>query len=246
MPQLHYVIRGVARGQPRCNRPPRLPITVDILQRLLQFWVLSPARYEAVMLWAACTLGFFGFLHSGEFTVVPDGNQALLSPSDIQVDSCQDPTYVAITLRGSKTDPFSVECTLFIGRTNSSICPVIALLAYLAIRPPSPGQLFIHNDGSPLTRSGLVSAVRAALLRTGVDVTRYTGHSFRIGAATAAAQAGLLDSMIQTLGRWRSSAFQRYIRTPASTLLSISHTLVYARATQQGPAEPALSMSEHM
>ena len=182
-------------------------------------------------------------MRSDEFIVVPDGNQALLSPSDIQVDSRQDPTYVAITLRGSKTDPFGVGCTLIIGRTNSSICPVTALLAYLAIRPPSPGPLFIHDDGSPLTRSGLVSAVCAALSGAGVDLTRYTGHSFRIGAATAAAQAGLPDSMIQTLGRWRSSAFQRYIRMPASTLLSISHTLVHvhARATQQGQAEPALS-----
>ena len=163
MPLLHYVIRGVARGQPMCNRPPRLPITLDILLRLFWFWSTSPARYEAIMLWAACTLGFFGFLRSGEFTVVPGGNQALVSPRDIQVDSRQDSTYVAITLHGSKTDPFGVGCTLFVGRTNSIICPVTALLAYLAIRPPSPGPLFIHDDGSPLTRSGLVSAVRAAL-----------------------------------------------------------------------------------
>ena len=184
------------------------------------------------MLWAACTLGFFGFLRSGEFTVVPGINQTLLSPSDIRVDSHQDPTYVAVTLRGSKTDPFGVGCTLFIGRTNSSICPVAALLAYLAIRPPSPGPLFVHDNGSPLTRAGLVSAVRAALSEGSVDLSRYTGHSFRIGAATAAAQAGLPDSMIQMLGRWRSSAFQRYIRTPASTLLSISHTLAHARAIQ--------------
>ena len=80
------------------------------------------------------------------------------------------------TLRGSKTDPFGVGCTLFIGRTNSSICPVTALLAYLAIRPPSPGPLFVHDNGSPLTRSGLVSAVRAGLSGAGVDlsVTRAT------------------------------------------------------------------------
>ena len=30
----------------------------------------------------------------------------------------------------------------------------------------------------------------------------YSGHSFRIGAATAAAKLGVNDSMIKVLGRW--------------------------------------------
>ena len=61
MPQLHYVLRDVARRQPRCNRPLCLPITIKILQRLFQVWFVALDHYEAVMLWAACTLGF---LHS--------------------------------------------------------------------------------------------------------------------------------------------------------------------------------------
>ena len=58
--------------------------------------------------------GFFVFQHSGEFTVVSGVNQTLLSVSDIQVDSRQDPTYVAIILRGSKTGPLAwdVHCLL--------------------------------------------------------------------------------------------------------------------------------------
>ena len=114
---------------------------------------------------ALCTLGLFGLIHSGKSTAVPGGNQALLSPSNIQVDSYQDHTYAAITLCGSKTDPFGVGGTVFIGCTNStSICPVTALHAYLEVRPPSPGLLYIYDHGSPLIRSGLVPAVCAALL----------------------------------------------------------------------------------
>ena len=77
---------------------------------------------------------------------------------------------VAITLRGSRTDTFGVGCTLYIGRTDSRICPVTALLAYLAIRPLSPGPLFVHANGSTLTRSSLVSAVCVALSEGGVDL----------------------------------------------------------------------------
>lgn len=36
-------------------------------------------------------------------------------------------------------------------------------------------------------------------------------HSFRIGAATSAAKAGIEDSTIHMLGRWSSSAFLVYI-----------------------------------
>ena len=108
-----------------------------------------------------------------------------------------------------------------------------ALLAYLAIRPTLPGPLFLHGNGAPLTRSDLISAIRAALSGVGVDLSRYTGHSFRIGAATAAAEASLPDSLIQTLDCWRSSAFQRYIRTPTNTLLSVSRTLVDARVMER-------------
>ena len=157
-----FFLLSTARGQPRCNRPPHLAITVEILQRLLQVWSISLAHYEVVMLGPACT---------GEFTVVPGKNQALVAPMGIQVDSRHSPTYVVITLHGSKTDPFGVGCTLYIGHTDSRICPVTALLAHMAIRPPSPAPLFVHANGSPLTRSGLVPAVRAALSAAGVDLS---------------------------------------------------------------------------
>ena len=236
--RLHYVLRGISRAQPRCSRPVRLPITIDVLESLFQVWAAAPPQYEFTMLWAACTLGFFAFLRSGEFTSVPGGNHATLTPADVQVDNRHNPSFLAVTLRQSKTDPFGAGCTLYIGRSGSHICPVHAVLAYLAIRPSVPGPLFLQANGSPLTRSDLVTAVRAALSGTGRDLSRFTGHSFRIGAATAAAHAGLPDSLIQTLGRWRSSAFLRYIRTPTSTLLAVSRSLVQQTAAVRPSSQP--------
>ena len=43
---------------------------------------------------------------------------------------------------------------------------------------------------------------------------KYSGYSFSIGAATAAAAAGVEDSLIKTLGRWESSIYQTYVRVP--------------------------------
>ena len=108
---------------------------------------------------------------------------------------------LSILLRKSKTDPFGTGTYLYIERTGTVICPVSALLAYLAIRSSSPGPLLIFQDGTPLSRQQLVAHQHSALARIGVDGANYAGHSFRIGAASTAARAGFSDTFIQTLGR---------------------------------------------
>ena len=51
----------MARSQPQGNHPWRLPITVDVLRALFLVWSTTSDRYEATMLWAACTLVFLPF-----------------------------------------------------------------------------------------------------------------------------------------------------------------------------------------
>ena len=115
---------------------------------------------------------------------------------------------------------------IFLGATNADICPVQAVLQFLAVRNPSPGPLFVFKSGTPLTRATLVTHLRAALQKAGIPHGAYSGHSFRIGAATTAAQCGLEDSLIQTLGRWKSTAYKSYIRLPCEQLAAVSRTLV--------------------
>ena len=43
-------------------------------------------------------------------------------------------------------------------------------------------------------------------------------HSFRIGAAITARQANVPDILIKMMGRWKSNAYQSYIRTPPQEL----------------------------
>ena len=102
---------------------------------------------------------------------------------------------------------------------------MVALLAYLVARGSWEGPLFQHSDGRPLTKAAFVDQVRKTLALAGVDERNYTGHSFRIWAATTAAAAGVDDSMIQTLGQWKSSAYLVYIRLPRERLAVISARL---------------------
>ena len=226
-PRLSYVLKGIHRTTPDHHRKQRFPITIQILTALHTVWAPPPVSYNNAMLWAACCLGFFGFLRAGEFTCT--GSAATdfpLTPSDIVVDSRENPQQIAVHLRRSKTDPFGVGCHIYLGRTHTIPCPVAAVLGYLSLRPPIHGPLFIYQGGMPLTRDSLVQHLRAALVQAGIDSSSYSGHSFRIGAATAARQAGYSDSLIQTLGRWKSSAFLSYLRSSPDELVTVAATLV--------------------
>jgi hypothetical protein len=226
--RLDYVLKGVRRMGRHTPRASRMPITPVVLRKIFQVWSQDPPSFNRTMLWAAFCLGFFAFMRAGEFTCpsreafTPD----MLVVSDVQVDSHQRPTHLTVHLRVSKTDQFGIGVTLHLGTTGDHLCPVAAMLGYLAIRPSSPGPLFIFEDGASLSKQRLVRSLRQVLQSAGIDSTHFSGHSFRRGAATAAASAGLSDSLIQTLGRWKSSAFNGYIQTPWQRLATVSSSLV--------------------
>lgn len=209
-----------------------MPITPQVLQHIYQVWSQDSPSFDRIMLWAAFCLGFFGFMRAGEFTCPSLGafRPNMLSVRDVQVDSHTVPTRLAVHLRESKTDQFGIGATIHLGKTGTKLCPVVAMLAYLATRPPSSGPLFLFQNGTSLSREKLVQALRQALRAANIDDSNFSGHSFRIGAASAAASAGLSDSLIQTLGRWKSAAFNVYIRTPWQQLTAVSQALVQATA----------------
>ena len=113
----------------------------------------------------------------------------------------------------------------YMGRGEGSVCPIRALGDFLALRGASEGPLFTLSDGRPLTRRQLSSTVQSILHSAGYTGS-YSGHSFRIGAATTAATRGVPDHLIKTLGRWSSDAYQIYIRTPVSSIIHVSRQLV--------------------
>ena len=232
MPLLELALRGTRKEQSGSPKRTRLPITPAILEKIRQIWNRDAADWDHVMLWAACCVGFFGFLRSGELTAPEtddfDPGQHLTF-ADIAVDDQFNPRTVSIRIIQSKTDPFRQGVTIYLGRTESALCPVAALLAYLALHGKGHGPLFRFKDGRPLTRPRLVTAIRTALEAAGFNPGDFAGHSFRIGAATTAAACGVPVDVIKTLGRWKSQAYQLYVRLPKSQLAAISQKLVTAK-----------------
>ncbi len=111
-----------------------------------------------------------------------------LAWGDVIVDNLQTPTSVSFHLKRSKCDQFGNGIDVFVGRSGNELCPVVAILSYIARRGDGPGSFFTFSDGTPLTKAWFVARVQIALRTAGVQSNNYTGHSFRIGAATAAAK----------------------------------------------------------
>lgn len=240
MARLEQVMKGIKAVQAKLpKKPPRLPITPELLLLMKQSWKQAGVNWDSVMLWAAASLCFFGFLRSGEITVPSDSSfdqGAHLTFADIAVDSTSNPKVLRARIKASKMDPFRVGVNIFVGKTGDELCPVAAVLAYMAVRGAGPGPFFRFQDGRYLTRARLVDKLKSALTAGGVDCTRYSGHSFRSGAATAAAKQGISESTIKMLGRWKSSAYQLYIKTPRNQLAAISCRLSSMGSSNSGSA----------
>ena len=233
LPVLKRVQDGIRRikAQQGPPRQLRLPITTDVLAKI-QLHLRASASPEHLMLWAVAALAFFGFFRLGE--LLPESAPTGQPPSpiswgDVAVDSHSCPSMVRVHLRRSKCDQFGAGVDVIVGRTGTTLCPVAAVVDYVAARGSREGPFFIHADGSAVTKPWFVSRLRSILTAVGLPQQQYAGHSFRIGAATTAAMAGLADSTIQTLGRWHSAAFLRYIHMPRAELASLSRSLAAPR-----------------
>jgi hypothetical protein len=230
MAKLEQVLKGIKSVQCRepAKRVSRLPILPVHLQKLREVWGRMLPAFDGKMLWAAAALCFFGFLRSGEITIPADSSfdeGAHLSFHDVEVDSLSQPQILRVHLKASKTDPFRVGIDIFIGKTDNSLCPVSAVLSYMVERGADRGPFFRFQDGKPLTRVRFVTKIKEALAASGVDCSAYSGHSFWSGAATTAAKQGISDATIKMLGRWKSSAYQLYIKTPREQLATYSRSL---------------------
>ena len=68
-----------------------------------------------------------------------------------------------------------------------------------------------QQEQLPFTHEDVVDRLQALAVQCGFWQGPWNGPSFRRGAATWAAEVGISDAGIQTLGRWRSDAYQAYI-----------------------------------
>jgi hypothetical protein len=194
-------LRGVPTKRKRA-------LSMDDLQHVVNHY--SDSQHHDDLLFVAQLLtGFFALMRLGELVVSDD--KTIIDPKKITARtsvSFSDNDY-RFFLPSHKADRFFEGNTIIIQKHNLAINPLSHFRKYLSSRDrlfPFSSNLWIRADGSPPTRSFLVSRLRFFF---DSDVA---GQSLRSGGATSLALNGVPPHLIQAIGRWASPAFQIYIR----------------------------------
>ena len=200
------ILRGVSKLRP--TNDTRIPITIPVLQSLFQSLHSVCSPYDLVLYSAMYLTMFSSFLRLGEVTDSPHNipfSQVLFSPNSVN-----------ITLSTFKHHQGRPPVTISIPQSPSSpLCPVLLLTRYIHVRGSRPGPFFSTQNGQPVPPEEFRRTLARAKSVSSLSSARITPHSFRIGAATHAASKGYTSQQIQAMGRWKSSAFLKYIRIPA-------------------------------
>lgn len=232
--QLQYTLRGIKRYLGHGKRV-RHPISISHLEFFHAILLphLAP-DIDNAMIWASFCLAFFGFMRISEFTCNGSFSADIhLAVSDVDLlPNFEQPTSMQVFLKSSKTDQFRKGISLNIGKSGSAICAVDSMKQYLSKRKPPFGPLFVYKNGKPLTKVSFTAELRRLLANIGLKPNEFASHSFRRGAATAAAAAGMPPWLIQTLGRWSSDCFKRYIELPPSVIINTAKDLIKGQGSR--------------
>lgn len=214
-PSTSFIVKQILKGSSklRPSKECRLPITKSLLHRMiLELLKEQPSFYQTLFI-AMFLLAFYGFLRLSEFTYSSDTNHCL-TIDDIEFRPIgQTQNQLVIHFKSFKHSvPSSVSHLTINNQQSIQFCPVYWMQRFISVRGTTKGSLFCHPDLNPITRKQFGDKLKDVLNCLGLNRNSYTTHSFRYGASTMAMSMGLSDAQIRSLGRWRSSAFLKYIR----------------------------------
>ena len=202
----------------------RLPITIPVLRLLVEaLRQTSSSFYHRTLFTAMFLTAFYGFLRVGEITrQTTSSGRSVLQHQDLSFLLRQGEVIAAkLTLTNFKHNrsgrPFYIH---ILRQPGSACCPVKALQSFCTLCGSRPGSLFTLADGSSVSTHHFSQALNHCLTLCRLDNSHYKPHSFRIGAASFAADQGYTDAQIRGLGRWKSDAFKVYLRS--SSLVATS------------------------
>ena len=244
-PRLERTIQCIKCDHSETDRRTRTPLTHAFLLQILR--CLNISTYNNIILQAAFTFVFAGFLRVGKFTykdkeqeLGPTFTQWFLTKSSVRITEAA--THMEVIFPSSKTDPFRKGIKLSIAASNDTGCPVEAMRRLLredSNRDPlSPLFCIGRHKQLAFTREYIVAKLQELTRHAGLVYGLWNGHSFRTGAATWTAEVGISEAEIQTLGRWRWDAYKAYIEYLLEEQVTLSRRFQAAQNVHTSATPP--------
>lgn len=217
-PANHILIKKLLKGASKLTKSPdvRLPISREILKQMIEsINRIYTSTYEIKLYSAVLSLAFHALLRVGEYTKTGTKDQHTLLRHHVHLlYKRRVLSELQLTIPHYKHSARPV--TLSIQATRySTICPVMNMQRYLQVRTSkSSNCLFVNAEGKPISSYTFSSVFRTCIEDLGLDGKVYKPHSLRIGGASLAHQLNFSDAQIESLGRWHSNSYKRYIRIP--------------------------------
>ena len=209
--RIRKMIEGLYKERGRAMDT-RAPISLELLKGIgHQLGTICRDEYEVSLFRSAALVMFFAALRISEVVAGGRGDRsrAALQMADVQTEDGA----MQLHIHWSKTDQWGKGAWVTLAPCHDvGLCPVRAMDEYLTKRRAEPGYLFMHKDGSPLTKYQFWRLGEEALRREGAQGRRFGTHLFRIGAASTAAVLGYQPRDIKRIGRWASKSYRRYVQ----------------------------------
>ena len=145
-------------------------------------------------------MDYHGLLKVSEYTSTAPAKQLPLDRVHLSANSA------TVDLPFTNTCQYGQGTKVTVARTDTFTCPVAAIKTYLRYWRMTPGVVFTHRTGHPLKATEVNSLLRVAL-----PCLEISSHSLRVGGATTACKRGVTDQALKAAGRWKSTAYQKYV-----------------------------------
>ena len=121
-------------------------------------------------------------------------------------------------MHGKESRPQKIKISqeILSDKKRKFFCPFVAVKNYMTLRggyKNAREQFFVLSDKTPLRAQLVRNTLNDLIKNLGLDNTLYMMHSMRAGRATQLIQLGYPIDVVKCLGRWKSNAIYKYIKT---------------------------------
>lgn len=180
------------------------PIILNLINTITK---TNSNKFQVALYSAAITTGYAALLRPSEYTANQLQHTIQFSSLTIYPDR------ITMWIPHSKTNPLPHLVTIHNDHQQPN--PDTLLINYLRLRPKRLHRnLFLKQDGSPLTAQAFREYMAKITALTGYDPRELTPHTLRMGHTTDYANQDKPESFLKREGRWLGDTFQKYIRLP--------------------------------